>query len=168
MKRVLRLSLIVPALLMGACGGGESGSSSAAEEIGVRLTAPAGWATSDDGLVVARDEVDLDADFPSGPRVRVERGGGSVTQFANLDQGSAETDIGLEADVLDGPQRTSVKGRDALSITLREAEDSSPPIVRRYLVATSRSGDTVMFVLEAPPAEFEANRTRLQAIPGWA
>lgn len=153
-------ALVIP---LAACGGGGAGAS-AAGKLGVELSTPDGWVVSDDGLVVARRSADLAVSVPSGPRVRVVPSADTNTDINEL---IGDGEDASNTTVVDIPERTTVAGRQALAITLRET-DGNAQIVRRYVAAASPTGASVLFVLEAPADTFEASRAQLNRIPGWS
>jgi hypothetical protein len=147
----MRRWLAIAALVFAACGGGGAAKSG----LGVELNVPAGWVKSADGLRAASTAKELNAAIPTGPRVRVVKSTGKV---ANLTE-----ERGPGVAVVDGPKRTTIEGRAAFSLTLKETD-----VIRHYLVAKSPTGKTVMFVLEAPAERYPTHAARLATIPGWS
>jgi hypothetical protein len=118
---------------------------------------------SADGLTAAAAAKDLTAEVPSGPRVRavISKPGEQADLLAAAnDQGPAAVPVGE-------PARTTVDGRKAVGITLKETEGATV-LRRRYLAAANAKGTGVLFVLEAPDASFDTHAKVLDAVPGWA
>jgi hypothetical protein len=170
-SRGLAIGLAVVALAAGVIGalvlsGGDDDEPStpvAATDQGIRLNVPSGWAVSADGLTAALREADLGAAVPGGPRVRVLLGGASLDLEAL--GGSAEQNAPAAQPVGD-PERVEIEGRPVAAVTLRETEGATV-VMRRYLAGSSPSGVPVLFVLEAPADQFDANAAVMAQVPGW-
>jgi hypothetical protein len=131
---------------------------------GVELNLPSGWVLSADGMTAAARAADLEADIPAGPRVRALLADAPAenedVEIVRAALATAAPEITAE------PERVSIDGEPAVAVTFRE-QAGSTQLVRRYLAATTPDGLSVLFVLEAPAAVFDANAVALGRVPGW-
>jgi len=114
----------------------------------VVLVAPAGWAQSADGSVVAETDKGLRGAVPTVPRARlVTRAKGPNGVKALLKEVKAAAR--LDPELLDEPTQLTIAGNPAVAVTLVETQRSHR-IVRRSITVTGSDGSTVVVVLEAP------------------
>ena len=125
----------------------------------VRLQAPAGWATSSDGLTVASTAEDLQAAVALGPRV-VATVNGAEADLAEAFAGASDTAYTVERD----PEEITVDGRRAVAVTLRwtwtqiSADGQFDPVdyLVRYVTVDSPTGDSILLEFSAPADEWDA------------
>lgn len=159
MRRLLFIVAI--AALLAGCGDDAGTSASAASRIGVGLYVPKGWAQSADGLTAAARQADLAAAVPAGPRVRVVQPSGDA-EAAGARLADALDDHG-NVEVVSEPAQTVIGANPAVAVTLVDQSG----VTRRYLAAVSPTGAPVLFILEAPQADYDANAETLAGVPGW-
>ena len=134
----------------------------------VRLQAPAGWATSSDGLTVASTGEDLQAAVALGPRV-VATVNGAEADLAEAFAGASDTAYTVERD----PEEITVDGRRAVAVTLRwtwtqiSADGQSDPVdyLVRYVTVDSPTGDSILLEFSAPADQWDAVAPTFEQIP---
>ena len=152
------LAVVVVVVLVAVGGGGGDGEqvetadapAAAAPDRGpveIFLTAPSGWAESDDGRTVAED--DLTAEDPSGPRVRL----------VETDDDTDPVEVYLEAEQV-APQlaldveEATVADFPTVSVAVHE-DLGGVQFVRGYLLLYPPNTEPTLVVLEAPLDRWE-------------
>jgi hypothetical protein len=131
----------------------------------VRLDVPAGWFASPDGLTAARAEADLAAAIPQGPLVRA-RVNAETTDPVQAFEAALAATSSVEA----GPDDVTIDGLPGVAITIRRTitTDGGAPreVVVRSIAVTSPTGESVLFELWSPAAQWDTVAATLEAVPG--
>ena len=125
------------------------------------LHTPPGWHKSADGQTVARDEADLTAIFPNGPRVTMR------TDSPGLDMRTLRSEAASAQDIarIGDPKATTVDGHAAVSISITESTAGGKTArTTEYVVVHTSHGSAALFILEAP-GDFNKVEATLLAIP---
>jgi hypothetical protein len=132
----------------------------------VRLAVPAGWYLSPDGLTAAQAEADLAAAIPQGPLVRA-RVNVETTDPVQAFEAALAATSSVEA----GPDDVTIDGLPGVAITIRRTitTDGGAPrdVVVRSIAVTPPTGESVLFELWSPAAQWDTVAATLEAVPGF-
>lgn len=151
--------------LLAACGGSDESlfvteptieipePSTSTTPVVAGLQPPVGWAVASDGMVVAADPADVGAELPAGPRAR--RLSIPSDPLTEVEEALAATAI-----VSEEAAQVTVAGHPGVSIVLEETS-AAGTVIRCYVYAYDADGRPLLFVLEAPPEQWEAAQQTL-------
>ena len=167
---VVAAIVILAAVLISGSGGGDTSTQVASQSVPPTTTdfpkpnlvnyhVPAGWSTSNDGLVIAEKQSDLTAAKPAGARI-------SAAVLSNIDdpvkviQGQLSSASSVE--VIEQPNAAaSVSGQPALRMTIRRGDQ-----IVQYIVVHPSERDSVLFTVESPADRFEQLQDAINSAPG--
>jgi hypothetical protein len=128
---------------------------------GVSATVPDEWTSRtvpERGLIIARDEADVDAEVPGGPRLIA---GAAPAEPPGVD---ALVEIGTDqGSILSDPESVTVDGRPGVAIE-SSLETDDVTIVSREVVVKLGDGGAYTLTLEALADQWEGNEPLLQGI----
>ena len=113
--------------------------------VGLVLTAPEGWASSADGLVVAEGDGDLTGPDPRGPRI-VDVTGMDEAAYASFVPEPSDVGGQLSRE----PEQLVVAGFEALAVTFTDPMPSGRSLATTTLIVELPGGTARVFVLQAP------------------
>ena len=125
------------------------------------LAAPSGWHLSADGRVAARDQADLTAKVPAGPRLTMR------LDVAPTDVASIQAAMGKDDTVaIKDPVNVSIDGHRAVAISFIEGPFNDTELLAVTYESVRTSDHTaVLFVLEVPSADFDKLDPAMRKIP---